>query len=204
MSAWIGSISLGGGYMDLGGQLEIQFAGLEELSTRMEAYTVDCEAAVGPAEAPFASATAELFWLPPNPYGGSTVQLDTKTDELVSASFRGHKIFPIGYYTGWGNYLAGNWSDLGHIKKAGFTMVHPIPGGGPASVAWGEESGSLERFREFMDKAHEVGLWVMYDMRHTFASAEELEVQVKMFRGHPALLLWYTADVGGGHSVRCV
>jgi len=130
------------------------------------------------------------------------VQLDTKTDELVSASFDGQRIFPIGYYTGWGNYLAGNWSVLEDIKKAGFTMVHPIPGGGPASVAWGEEPGSLGKFREFMDRAHEVGLWVMYDMRHTFASTEELEMQVKMFRRHPALLLWYTADVNG-HSIRC-
>lgn len=195
MTASIGSVSLGWGYVELGSQLEIHVAGLEKLATRTEAYTVNCAAAVAPAEAPFASATAELFWLPGNPYGGSTVQLDTKTDELVSPSFHGQKVFPIGYYTTWGGYLAGNWSVLEDIRKAGFTMVHPIPGGGPASVAWGDEPDSLERFYEFMDRAHEAGLWVMYDMRHTFATPEDLEVQVKMFRGHPALLLWYTADV---------
>lgn len=178
---------------------------------RMEAYNVTCTASRTRGGAPIAVASSVYHYLPPNPYGGSTIQLDTLTGSLLvlekPRQFPGeltpegyHTFFPIGYYTGWSNYLASNFSLLREIKAAGFTLVHPIPGGGPARSAWGRSPASLDHFMAFMDACEDVGLWVMYDMRHTFQSAAEVTLQTTLLRSHPALLLWYTADEPDGQN----
>lgn len=185
--------------------VRLQFRGLPP---RREPYMLSCTAALAGAAPAIASAAAEMYWLPPSPYGGSTVLLDTATDKLVvaaagrhgSAGGAGHRaFFPIGYYTNWGGYLDGNFSRLRDIKAAGFTVVHPIPDAGPANASWGS-GNSLQRFAAFMDACHAVGLWVMYDMRHNYRSPSDLAAQVRAFRTHPALLLWYTADEPDGHN----
>ncbi|KAF8243070.1 hypothetical protein K440DRAFT_606648 [Wilcoxina mikolae CBS 423.85] len=196
-------------YMGRGAQ-DVQ-VNLNALPPRPEPYIVSCTAALDKGGKVFATASSELYWLPPNPYGGSTVYLDSSKDELVvfdkTSALPGtfapkgyHSFFPIGYYTGWGGYLASNFSILKDIKSAGFTMVHPIPGGGPANSSWGDDPNSIQHFLALMDACLEVGLWVMYDMRHTYSSPEELAIQIKTFRSHPALLLWYTADEPDGHN----
>ena len=138
----------------------------------------------------FAHASSELFWLPPSPHGGSTVQLHRGTGALLVAGRK--PVFPIGYYTSWGGHLdTESPALLARHGAAGMTLIHPVPGGGGAEEAW----GSLERFEAFMDEAYAAGLGVMYDLRHTYDIPEALEAQVRRFRNHPALLLWYTADV---------
>jgi hypothetical protein len=186
----------------LGKEIEVQ-VDLDKLPPRTEPYTITCNAAASDSSAAFATASSELYWLPPKPYGGSIVQLDSSGGELLVSGkgtegmpgAGGTSFFPIGYYTSWGNYLESNFSILSEIKSAGYTLVHPIPGGGSAEEAWGENG--LQRFIQFLDAALEAGVWVMYDMRHTFSSTPDLEVQINAFRSHPALLLWYTADVSG-------
>lgn len=196
-------------YIDRGRQ-EVQ-VDLNALPPRPEPYIINCTAALDKGDEVFTTASSELYWLPPNPYGGSTVYLDSSSDELVvfdkNSKLRGtlvptdyHYFFPIGYYTGWGDYLASNFSILKDIKNAGFTMVHPIPSEGPANSSWGDDPNSLQHFLAFMDACQEVGLWVMYDMRHTYSSPEDLAIHIKTFRSHPALLLWYTADEPDGHN----
>ena len=181
------------------------------LPPRAAPYTVTCRAARtrgGPAVATY---TSTYHVLPPNPYNGSTVLLDTLSGALLvrdaPAHFPGTPVaggdgrtssfFPVGYYTAWGGHLEANFSLLAGIKAAGFTLVHPVPGGGGADAAW----GSLARFAAFMDAAAAAGLWVMYDLRHTFASAPDVAAQAALLRAHPALLLWYTADEPDGHNV---
>ncbi|KAA8910023.1 hypothetical protein FN846DRAFT_940250 [Sphaerosporella brunnea] len=201
----VSSLQLVNTQMRLGDQVEIA-VDLDKLPPRTEPYSLTCHAAASDSGPQFATASSELYWLPPSPYNGSIVQLDTSTGELVVSGniapglpgANREPFFPIGYYTGWGNYLESNFGILSEIKKAGFTLVHPIPGGGSANEAWGQ--GGLQRFGQFLDAALEAGVWVMYDMRHTYSSSADLKMQIRAFRDHPALLLWYTADEPDGHN----
>jgi hypothetical protein len=194
------SLTLAKSRVLLGKELEIQ-VDLDKLPPRTGPYAITCNAAIGESSAAFATASSELYWLPPSPYGGSIVQLDSSSGKLLVSGkgtdgmpgAGGASFFPIGYYTSWGNYLESNFSILSEIKAVGYTLVHPIPGGGSVEEAWGENG--LQRFAQFLDAALEAGVWVMYDMRHTFSSIPDLGLQIKAFRSHPALLLWYTADV---------
>ena len=46
----------------------------------------------------------------------------------------------------------------------------------------------------------EVGLYLMYDMRHTYMNSTSVTEQVNMIKNSPNLLLWYTADEPDGTS----
>ncbi|KAI5778152.1 hypothetical protein EDC01DRAFT_758706 [Geopyxis carbonaria] len=168
-------------------------------------YTLSCSLYLSPtADTPLTTATSSLLYLPPNPYNGSTVQLDLLTSQLhisglPASSALPTRFFPIGYYTSWSNFLLPlNLTQLHQIRADGFTIIHPIPGGGGASEAWGPDS--LRVFGEFLDACEEVGLWVQYDLRHTYSQPSELSTQVLAFRSHRALLTWYTADEPDGHN----
>ncbi|KAI5790373.1 hypothetical protein FPQ18DRAFT_390784 [Pyronema domesticum] len=177
---------------------------LSKLPTQVDPYTIYCTAALQKGDTPFAVASSEMYWLPPNPHGGSTVVLDSESGKLLvvdQAKPAGyHSFFPIGYYTNWGDYLKDNFTKLQDIKDAGFTMVHPIPDIGPANQTWGNTADSFDHFIKFMDACKKIGLWVMYDMRWNYMSTPDVEYQVKALRSHPALLLWYTADEPDGHN----
>lgn len=66
--------------------------------------------------------------------------------------------------------------------------------------------------KKYMRHAEELGLGVMYDMRHSrstprptltsgFTSLDLVEEQVKRFKDDPALWVWYTADEPDGPSL---
>lgn len=68
-------------------------------------------------------ATAALYYLP-NPTQGSTTKMDLRTGALLAKPANGSEgnydtIFPIGFYTAYGGYLASNLSKLDEIKEQG-------------------------------------------------------------------------------------
>lgn len=174
---------------------------LEELPPTTTPYRLTCIASDNLDG--LATAETDLFYLPSNPYGGSTVQVDSLTNELVvtkAKDITNHllpkRFFPVGYFISWGDFLQKNFTHLQEIKEAGYTIVHPVPGGGTAEEAW----GSLDQIVSFMEAAADVGLWVMYDMRHTYKDPTQLLTQITTIRSLSSLLLWYTADEPDGNN----
>ena len=66
--------------------------------------------------------SSPLLYLP-NPISGSTTSIDRKTGALMTKATNARTfqaIFPIGFYTDFGGYLAGNLSILDEIKSQGY------------------------------------------------------------------------------------
>ncbi|KAJ6590961.1 hypothetical protein DFH09DRAFT_1419580 [Mycena vulgaris] len=98
-------------------------------------------------------------------------------------------IFPIGFYTSFDNYLDSDLRILDKLKAQGFTIVHPVP-----------TFGNLDALGRVLDRMEELGLYLVYDMRHTYADSEALAAEVNLIKHRPNLLLWYTADEPDGTS----
>lgn len=76
---------------------------------------------------PSEPARADLFYLPANRHGGTTVVLDQKTDELIVHGLKDEsklpkRVFPIGWYANWGGYLAHDFGALQRMADKGFTV----------------------------------------------------------------------------------
>lgn len=97
--------------------------------------------------------------------------------------------------------------DLAH--SLGFNVIHPVPPG--KSYA---HDGDDSAINAFFDRAEELGIWIMYDMRHGKSASvctslsmltppamldlDAIERQVLAFRDRPNLLTWYIADEPDG------
>ncbi|KAJ3100072.1 hypothetical protein HDU97_002508 [Phlyctochytrium planicorne] len=129
-------------------------------------------------------------------HAGSIVKMDLKTGGTIVAVDNGvdemsEKIlFPYGHYVGWGNYMENDFGIIDTIKKEGYTVVHLVP----------PFDDTLDQFEKFLDRAWEAGVYVQYDMRHTYKDAEAVTKQVIRFRRKPAIIGWYTADEPDGTS----
>ncbi|KAJ3219506.1 hypothetical protein HDU67_000919, partial [Dinochytrium kinnereticum] len=140
----------------------------------------------------------ELRRVPPpeKGYMGNVVKLDTRTGATIverlmeEGSWKSETVFPYGHYIGWGNFLENNFTILDQIKSEGYTVIHPVP----------PFDDSLDLFEKFLDHANNVGIYVQYDMRHTYKYLHLVTAQVKRFRSKPALIGWYTADEPDGTS----
>src|SRR5258705_8064216 len=53
-------------------------------TTLFRSYTINCTAALDRGTEAFATTSSELYWLLPNPYGGSSVRSEEHTSELQS------------------------------------------------------------------------------------------------------------------------
>jgi hypothetical protein len=93
---------------------------LKGLIPRSQAYDLSCTATINGQNF---SAKSELAYLP-LPKAGSVTKMDLKTGALLARPATGKggsyaPVFPIGYYTNFGDYLATNLSLLNDIKAAG-------------------------------------------------------------------------------------
>lgn len=98
------------------------------LSPRTEAYNVTCTATYTSSllsKPQKFSSSASLSLLPDPPAGRSVTKMDLRTGALLAKPATGEKgdyetVFPIGFYTSFGGYLANNLSLLNDIKDQGY------------------------------------------------------------------------------------
>jgi hypothetical protein len=113
----VGGILVGSGMVRLGLSQHIDFP--LTLLPRSEPYDVTCVAR-RILHCDVFEATAQLFYLPANPYGGTVVKTDVATGGLLVKRRRGWEpIFPFGFYYSFDNYLATNLSIIDAAKARG-------------------------------------------------------------------------------------
>ncbi|RXK41135.1 hypothetical protein M231_01538 [Tremella mesenterica] len=157
------------------------------LSATGESYIVTCTAQAG---VNIFTVETEAWYLPPNPYGGSTVKVDRHSGALmVEEEDRWEKIFPFGWYD---PYLT-NIERLDRAKRQGMNMIHPVP-----PVPHYAPNNDWTVTSTYMAHAEILGLGVMYDMRHSLTDLGSVKDQVERFRSSPSLLVWYTSDEPDG------
>ncbi|CAK5282351.1 unnamed protein product [Mycena citricolor] len=173
---------------------------LSALKPQSAAYTITCSATYStraPKETQRYSATGLLTYLPdPPPEIGSVTKFDARTGGLLARPINGPKnapfepVFPIGFYTGFGNYLQNNFTTaLPQLKTQGFTVVHPIP-----------SFDNITLLEQVLDRMEAEGLYLMYDMRLTYMNDTSVTEQVNLIKSRKGLLLWYTGDEPDGTS----
>ena len=97
------------------------------LTPRTEAYNVTCTAEYSSSllsKPQKFSSSAALSLLPDPPSGRSVTKMDLRTGALLAKPATGAKgdyepVFPIGFYTNFGGYLASNLSLLNELKDQG-------------------------------------------------------------------------------------
>ena len=105
-------------------KVELPFS-LAGLSPQMDAFDVECTATLG--KQTFSASTA-LAYLPDPPEGRSVTKMDARTGALLARPADGkggpyESVFPVGFYTDFGSYLAANLSVIDEIAAQGFTVV---------------------------------------------------------------------------------
>ncbi|KAI0341174.1 hypothetical protein BDW22DRAFT_1359406 [Trametopsis cervina] len=176
-------------------KFEIPFT-LAGLKPQSNAYDVSCSAVYAPIGAKpqrFAASSA-LSFLPSPPKGRSVTKMDLRTGALLAKPATGaggpyESVFPIGFYTDFGGYLASNLTLLDDLKAQGFTVVHPVP-----------TFDNLTALDAVLDRMQELGLYLMYDMRWTYMNSTAVTEEVNRIKNRPNLLLWYTGDEPDGTS----
>ena len=103
---------------------ELPFS-LKELRPQTSAYDVECSATLGKQSF---SAKTTLSYLPDPPDGRSVTKMDMRTGALLAKPATGkggayETVFPVGFYTDFGSYLAANLSAIDEIAAQGFTVV---------------------------------------------------------------------------------
>lgn len=104
-------------------ELSFSLAGLKPQETP---FDVQCtaELASGGSKAQKFEASTTLAFLPDPPQGRSVTKMDLRTGALLARPATGGKgpfetVLPIGFYTGFGNYLASNLSIINELKDQG-------------------------------------------------------------------------------------
>ncbi|KAF8626683.1 hypothetical protein AX15_004767 [Amanita polypyramis BW_CC] len=170
---------------------ELPFS-LSALQPRPAAYKLTCTATY---ESQTFVATSLLTYLPSPPSDiKSVTKMDLRTGALLARPADGtggpySPVFPVGFYTDYGNYLGRNLSIPAELASQGFTVVHPIP-----------TFDNIIRFEEVLDAIQAAGLYLMYDMRLTYMNSSSATEEVNRIKSRPNLLLWYTADEPDGTS----
>lgn len=169
---------------------------LDSLPPRYEPYDVVLRA-VSHANDHEIGATTQLSVLPPRTDGGSITKLDRlhgglwvrDTTSSSQPSTPWTPLLPYSYYVSWGGWLASApAANARALKAAGYNIVHAVP---PVDYP---------AFNSFLDACDALGLWVMYDMRHTYSNASAVRAEVQAVQSRPSLLLYYTADEPDGTS----
>lgn len=159
------------------------------LSSRLEPYNITLTATSGTQTF---TQTTQFRLLPDNPIQGASVsKLDNlygalQTQDYLSNSTEWDALLPYTYYVSWGGWLENSTSNLDTFKAYGYNVLHAVP------------TFDLDEFEKFFSYCDQIGLWVMYDMRHTYKNLTALTEEVERFKHHPSLLLWYTSDEPDG------
>ncbi|KAJ7507174.1 hypothetical protein B0H11DRAFT_2153613 [Mycena galericulata] len=182
------------GTVPLNSTLELHFPLANLSQPRKQSFTIDCAATYTSdmyLDPQILTAATALSYLP-TPSSGSVTKRDSRTGALLVKPSTGglyEPIFPIGFYTSFDNHLDADLSILDDLKDQGFTIVHPVP-----------TFGDLAALGKVLDHMEELGLYFVYDMRHTYKDPDALAAQVDMIKYRPNLLLWYSADEPDGVS----
>lgn len=95
---------------------------LESLEPQKKPYSVLC---IATAEDGRVFRTTTSILRLPDPKSGSVTKMDLRTGALlVKKSKKWESIFPIGFYTDFGGYLAKDLDILDDLKERGYVVVH--------------------------------------------------------------------------------
>lgn len=125
------------------------------------------------------TARAELPW--------RFIHREDATVSLNSDGFpvvHGKPIFPIGFY------MAGHWNEL---RASGFNVVQNYD---EFAVEKGQEPRNADILK-FLDRAQDYGMKALVFVNHGLSmrlGREESLRRIRMFRNHPAALVWYEEE----------
>ncbi|KAJ7625105.1 hypothetical protein DFH06DRAFT_1229887 [Mycena polygramma] len=196
LDVWIsvGGTVLAEATMPLNATQELHFPLALLGQPRKQPFDIECVASYASRTIPEVQiyrATAAVSFLP-RPLSGAVTKRDSRTGGVLvkpSGSRSYETVFPIGFYTSFDNYLDSDLRILDELKAQGFTIVHPVP-----------TFGDLAALERVLDRMEELGLYFVYDMRHTYRDLAALTAEVNLIKHRPNLLLWYTADEPDGTS----
>ena len=141
-----------------------------------------------------------LYRLPSRVDEGSVTKIDNLHGALLvqtPSSSTGNSswtpFFPYSFYLD-GSWLGADPSRLSTFASYGYNVLHIIPAGG---IGY-----DFQQLDKWLDQAEQLGLWIMFDMRHTYQSSSDVTMQVNRLKTRKNLLLWYTSDEPGALSTR--
>ncbi|KAI4740578.1 hypothetical protein E4T50_08982 [Aureobasidium sp. EXF-12298] len=127
------------------------------------------------------TATTQLTKLPLRSDNGTVTRLDNLYGGLSvrkGQSTQWTSLFPYTYYVQWSLYWYANISTLDEFAAMGYN----------------------DKFQPYLDRADELGLYFMYDVRWDYTNLTTMVDQISRLHNHPSILLWYTADEPDGKS----
>ncbi|KAL9129301.1 MAG: hypothetical protein Q9217_002212 [Psora testacea] len=159
-------------------------------------YQISLEA-IGVGGLKYATQT-QLYHLPSRTDGGSVTKIDNLYGALLvqspvepDGSSSWIPLLPYSFYLD-GSWLGAGPSRLVEFASYGYNVLHIIPGGG---IGY-----DFELLDGWLDEAEKLGLWIMFDMRHTYQVASDVTMQVNRLKARKNMLLWYTGDEPDGHG----
>ncbi|CAD0110957.1 unnamed protein product [Aureobasidium uvarum] len=144
------------------------------------------------------TATTQVAKLPLRSDNGTVTRLDNLYGGLSvrkGQSKEWTSLFPYTYYVQWSLYWDANVSTLDEFAAMGYNVIHIVPTGdlGDTPFPW-------DKFQPYLDRADELGLYFMYDVRWDYTNLTTMIDQIHHLHNHPSILLWYTADEPDGKS----
>lgn len=176
------------GLVKPGNTVELPFS-LKGINPSADPRAITCTASIplGGSKGTF-HAASQLFFLPPNPFGGNTVKFEARTGALLVKQGKSWEpIWPFGFYTSFDDFLGKNLTILDDVKARGINTIHPVP-----------TFANLTVLDLVLDRMEELGLWLMYDMRWTYMNDTSVTEEVNRIKSRPNLLIWYTGDEPDG------
>lgn len=182
---------------------------LTQFAPRTQPYGISIKAQI--AGQTF-TAAAQLYRLPTRTDGGSVTKIDqlygtilVRASATLNGLFSNSSIslnssgpFP-NQNSAWtpflpySFYVGGPWmrepNSLPSFVSKGYNVLHIIPAGG---IGY-----DFDELMGWLEEAESLGLWIMYDMRHTYKTPADVKMQVNLIKTRKNLLLWYTGDEPG-------
>jgi len=172
---------------------------VSSLAVSREAYNITIIGTLQGHQNTTFTATTQLTRLPLRTDNGTVTRIDNLYGGLSvrkGQSKQWTSLFPYTYYVQWSLYWNANISTLNDFAAMGYNVIHIVPTGdlGNTPFPWDE-------FQPYLDRAAELGLYFMYDVRWDYTNLTTMIDQVQRLHNHPSILLWYTADEPDGKSV---
>ncbi|KAF9081449.1 hypothetical protein BGX27_004918, partial [Mortierella sp. AM989] len=131
------------------------------------------------------------FMIYKNPVSGTsaTVRVDYLHGSLVPEKNRtSPPVFPFGFYVEYEPWMVkdpvGNMKEL---KDMGVNFVHMVP---PYD----------DRLIPTLKAAEDLGMWMQYDMRHTYKNTSKITAEVNNVKTYEHIVSWYTSDEPDGET----